>query len=1137
MTSTFQSALSFERRYSTPGDPYAGINFVPRSSVSRDKDGSILFEQHNILVPDFWSQTAVDTIATKYLRRAGVPSDVVFIDEPDVPEFIRRAEAATDAAFGGETDTRQTFRRLAGCWTYWGWKYGYFQNNVELARAYFEEMQAMLALQIASANSPQWFNTGLHWAYGITGTPEGHYFVDPTTGECAPSKDAYTHPQVSACFIRSVKDDLVNPGGIMHGVLDEARIFKHGSGSGSNFSDIRGEGEKLSGGGTSSGLMSFLKVYDRGAGAIKSGGTTRRAAKMCILDLDHVEIEAFVGWKAREERKVVDLIVGSITVEKHINAILKATKNASVAAADRTNFKANSQLAEAIREALQARIPQAVVKQTLAYADQGISEIDVEIFDGDWQGEAYNTVSGQNSNNSVSIPNRFFRAVDTDAPWDLIGRTTGKPMKTLQARDLWKQIGMAAWQCADPGVQYNDTMNEWNTCLNDARIKGTNPCSEFVWLDNSACNLASINLVKFYDGTRFDVESFAYVSRLWTLALDISVSMGQMPTQLIAETNAQTRPIGLGYANLGALLMRMAIPYDSPKAMDWTAMITAVMTGSAYKTSAQLASYLGAFPAFERNREHTLRVLRNHRHAAYKGDRAGYEGLTIIPAITGLADYASADGWKIAREIWDDAVATAEDFGARNAQTTLLAPTGTIGIQMQCDTTGIEPDYALVKDKKLAGGGYFKLVNDSVEPALRQLGYTEAQIADIRTYALGTNTLTDEARVLLAQAGANAEIIERIDATCPNAFTFPMAAGMHGVDVATLIAIAGQAKLDEISETICGTRTVEGAPHLEAEHLPVFDCATPCGRKGTRFISADAHLMIMAAAQPFLSGGISKTVNTPESTTIEEILAIYRRSWELGIKCVAIYRENSKLSAVLSGSGDFDVFAELTNAPRSIEQSVDVLLRGMQRKLKKRRSGYTQAADIGGHRVYLRTGDYEDGTLGEIFIDMSKEGAAFRAMMNAFAMAVSAGLQYGVPLEEYVRMFTFTRFEPNGPVSGHDYLKNATSILDYIFRELGITYLGMTELAHIQPDEAPSTVGAASEQGEMAVQPMLNLHPRNGHVGSNGTAVVSTTMSAREVAKASGFTGDPCNSCGSPRMVRNGTCARCLDCSQSSGCS
>jgi ribonucleotide reductase alpha subunit len=1779
--------MKFTRTYSAPGDPYAGVTFEPRTSRIVNPDGSVIFEAKDVMVPTGWSQVAVDVLAQKYCRKAGVPANLQRVPEDGVPEWLWRSEPAGDAEFGAERDSRQVFNRLAGCWTYWGFKNGYFDSEAD-AQVYFDEMCAMLARQIGAPNSPQWFNTGLHWAYGISGPAQGHYFVDAKTGELTRSSDTYSHPQVSACFILSVEDDLVNEGGIFDGVVREARIFKGGSGSGANFSKIRGYGEKLSGGGTSSGLMSFLKVFDRAAGAIKSGGTTRRAAKMVVLNADHPDIEEFVNWKVREERKVADLVIGSKLFEKHMNAIITAAHDTRVPENARLDPHLNPSLRDAVRSAMSVAVPSGAIQTALDYARQGYTSLHVEQYDTNWDSDAYGTVSGQNSNNSVRITNKFFSALDNGEDWPLIARTTGRAVKTISARDLWEQIGLAAWQCADPGLQYDDTIQEWHTCPNDDRINATNPCvtadtlvatsdgfktvaelvgvpftalvdgtrhpstpfgffftgvknvielettdgrklratpnhrifaskdgiedwyelgslrvgdsvrlhahaavavahgrhacentsgtpyvriarltrrdsepvydctipgvhafdangfyvhncSEYVFIDDTACNLASLNLVKFLDDNdTFDQKRFAEASRIWTTTLEISVAMGQMPSKEIAAKNHGYRTLGLGYANLGTLLMRMGLPYDSEEAFGWCAAISALMTGTAYRTSAEMAQQLGPFARFEANAEAMLRVIRNHRRAAYDAAKDDYEGLTVKP-VTHAPSLFTQNVWALARKMWDDALAIGEVAGFRNAQTVVIAPTGcltgnsmvvtdgglmrlnrlgnvdgdkwqdvnfrvltdegerqatkffvngieptrriqtrggyviqgtpthrikvvnaqtgdlewkrmadvtpndvvalsmgafvgephnvrlapmseeywtgdyttrvprlmtpdlaefigyfmgdgsfhskglrfcisaqdddvverlrelsrrlfnleatvsnktgytevavnsvplvhwweacgfkklppsaehtgkgympripdavlatndaatygafvrglfeaggtvaggvpswtttcrefaeevkslllllgiptttkiglsgwgqsatycthllnvsytyryaecagfmgarkrssmlrnddwqgrkhdnvyigeetfrelvasgtvsksalynsnkrtpgalsrnlatqvfdatgderlnsalsfyydtivanedggeqltydlsvpsnvtyvangfishnTIGLVMDCDTTGIEPDFALVKFKKLAGGGYFKIVNQSVEHALRHLGYSEQQIHEIEAFAKGTGTLDGAPhinRATLRAKGFDDEALARIEAALPSAFELQFAFNKYTLteefckeklgftdeqlnDWSFSVLRDGlgftQQQIEEASDVICGRMTLEGAPHLKDEHLPVFDCATPCGKHGSRYIRPLAHVDMMAAAQPFVSGAISKTINFPQTATIADVKEAYRYSWERMIKAVALYRDGSKLSQPLAATYDFggnEVTEELPlqasfQTPLQVAERIVYRYIAKRRRLPERRSGYTQKAIVGGHKVYLRTGEYEGGQLGEIFIDMHKEGAAFRSLMNNFAIAVSLGLQHGVPLEEFVEAFTFTRFEPNGPVVGHNHIKMATSILDYIFRELAVSYLGRYELAHVQPSMEMDAMGpaveeeyVAEEQGEVRYVPDAvreKLHPTSTHLHpghepkdetphvvveerrherrdpspvSSSTGVATVPRSEQvTAARAKGYTGNACSECGQLTMVRNGSCEKCDSCGATSGCS
>ncbi|MGA8841295.1 MAG: LAGLIDADG family homing endonuclease [Candidatus Aquilonibacter sp.] len=2178
--------MKFRRLYSAPGDPYAGLEFEPRTSRIVNPDGSVIFEAKDVMVPTGWSQVAVDVLAQKYCRKAGVPTATVRVEEEGVPQWLWRSEAASDASFGSERDSRQVFNRLAGCWAYWGWKYGYFDTEDD-ARVYYDEMSAMLARQVGAPNSPQWFNTGLHWAYGISGPAQGHYFVDPKSGDAVRSTSTFEHAQVSACFILSIEDDLVNKGGIFDGLIREARIFKGGSGSGANFSRIRGEGEKLTGGGTSSGLMSFLKVFDRAAGAIKSGGTTRRAAKMVVLNADHPDIEKFVNWKVTEERKVADLVIGSRILQEQLNAIMAAAHDTRIPESSRLDVAFNSYLRDALRKALTMGVPSGATQQALDYARQGFKSLEIDQYDTAWDSEAYNTVSGQNSNNSVRLTNAFFKALDKNDDWALTSRTNGNTVKTIKAADLWEQIGLAAWQCADPGLQFDDTIQEWHTCSNDERINATNPCvtgdtlvatadgpkriadmvgkaafiigsdgkphfvnrifptgrkavyrlvtkagytldltadhkvltenrgdvpacelrqgdrillsgsgfgsqtldeqialgvgvavgdgcvtngesnsliltmhedeapvlqdvadginalkatmlddgrsrratmvtspnsasgtristgnrrvvdlfsnyavlnegssrkrftdaaycldqastaamlrglftadgtvanygeksqyialdscslellqqvqymllsfgikaklytdrrstsssmcpdgkgglakydvaqmhslrisrtsrvafereigfhsashksaalrrlnesvtcyrdalsdafayldpigevdvfdltehdtshfvanglqvhncSEYVFIDDTACfapetristpdgprrvkdlfdaqqaggaivitsaiagehdhrretsyrrahvtrvgdrrvfrmtlangleiratadhrfltedgewkrideldarydriqthgdgvsnvdfsgrkpyeiassaqfgsanvavlepltgsasaiktivpdgvetvyditepvthsviaegmiahncNLASLNLVKFEDDRGgFDANRFAEAARVWTTTLEISVTMGQMPSKTIAEKNHKYRTLGLGYANLGTLLMRMGLPYDSDEGYGWCAAINALMTGAAYRTSAEMAQQLGAFERFEANREPMLRVIRNHRRAAYDAPKTEYEDLSVTP-VTYVPSLFTQETWALARKMWDDALAIGEVSGFRNAQTVVIAPTGTIGLVMDCDTTGIEPDFALVKFKKLAGGGYFKIVNQSVDAALHRLGYSDEQIAAIETYAKGTGTLLEAPhinRATLKAKGFDDDAVARAEASLIGAFELPFVFNKFvlgeefckdklGLTDEQLndwsfsllrdgLGFTTQ-QIEEASAHICGRMTLEGAPYLKDEHLPVFDCATPCGKYGTRYIRPTAHIEMMAAAQPFVSGAISKcvvgetllttesglvrieslhqgerddsfrsheirvaslngsqntdafyyggkrqvrevrlrsghrvtgtpnhrvltcgdqglawrylsdiqpgeyvatqygdnmwsqeaarfddflpspaygyqksialpetmtsdlafflgayaseghtsrsnytititnsvesvllrvqdaarsafgiegkvhhpadkcsnivftsktlvefleylgsgsrasakripdavlrsqrehvlafltglfldayvttegmskwaicldsagllddlqavltnlgvvhtrieklnreygktygevyatgrqaqkllamvqfpepaklarawavltdsfaqsaadvvpgvnsralyemlprgksgrggagtggvrsrytylldprtknvswetlqrlseeielpewldeivnrnlhfspveqvadagerlvydisvpvthafvgngivnhnTINLPQTATISEVKDAYRYSWERMIKAVALYRDGSKLSQPLAASfdlgGDASIGEEVAPAqpfqqPLQVAEKIVYRYIAKRRSMPQRRSGYTQKAVIGGHKVYLRTGEYDNGQLGEIFIDMHKEGAAFRSLMNNFAIAVSLGLQHGVPLEEYVEAFTFTRFEPNGPVVGHQNIKMATSLLDYIFRELAVSYLGRYDLAHVQPSmemDAMDVGGSgeeyiAEEAGETRVRPAgvaEQFHPVSTHLrpgkdeggeGGGGmhapamhdtpkplphaataTAVMSK-VEAVNASKAKGYTGNACGECGQLTMVRNGACEKCDNCGATSGCS
>ena len=1576
--------MQISRRFTQVGqDAFAGIPFTPRTSKIVNPNGSVVFEAADVMVPDGWSQVAVDILAQKYFRRAGVPTQTVAVHESGVPAWAQRHVAAShDTPLAGERDSRQVFRRLAGCWTYWGIKGGYFSTEGD-AQAFYDETCHMLARQMAAPNSPQWFNTGLHWAYGIEGPPQGHTFVNPATGQIERSTSAYERPAPHACFIQGVSDDLVNEGGIMDLWVREARIFKYGSGTGSNFSQLRGDGEPLSGGGKSSGLMSFLKIGDRAAGAIKSGGTTRRAAKMVVLDLDHPDIEDFVQWKTVEEQKVAALVSGSRLLNRHLNAVLKAitTHPDKAAAYDPTR---NDSLRKAVLGARAALLPENYIARVLQLAKQGFTSIEVEEYDTDWNSKAYYTVSGQNSNNSVRITNGFMQAVESDGPWHLYWRTelekakaegrAPKAKKTLQARELWDTISYAAWACADPGVQFDTTFNEWHTCPADGRINATNPCvtgdtlvatgrgwqrinelldepfevlgadgrlhavapafrtgrkpvyrlrtaagyeltltgdhkvltanrgdvpacelrrddvlalatpdgwaggdveldarlceflglmvgdgclmgeregamltlspeeeavaarvnedvrsyraefaadgrasrethvtspqatvrvgtsarcvvdelkrfavlnagsggkrftdlafrldrkslaavlrglftadgcvadyadksqyvaldstslvllrqvqvlllgfgikaklypdrrpagnttailpdgkggvkeypvaqvhslrvsrssrvayeqeigfvagspkadrlarlnrtvttyadhftdtvagleyvgvepvydltepttshfaanglvvhncSEYAFLDDTACNLASLNLLMFYDKQAglFKIDDYKHAVRLWTLILEISVHMAQFPSVPVAQKSYDFRTLGLGYANLGALLMVQGIGYDSPAGRAQCGALTAIMHHGAYATSAEVAAEVGPFARYEANRDPMLRVIRNHRRAAYAAPKAEYEGLSVLPVPLDAAHTPPAL-LAAARSEADRMLALGEKHGFRNAQVTVVAPTGTIGLVMDCDTTGIEPDFALVKFKKLAGGGYFKIINQSVPPALAKLGYTPWQIDDIVRYSRGAGSLAGCPHVnpaALAAKGFTPDALLKVEAQLPAAFELPFVfnrwtlgddflTGTLRIPAATLdapgfdlLAHLGFSKqqVDEANTYVCGTMTVEGAPHLKHEHLSVFDCANKCGKLGKRFLSAESHIRMMSVAQPFISGAISKTINMPNDATVEDIKSAYWLSWQLGTKANAIYRDGSKLSQPLNSVADSPEAAALASvtadepapspatapqpvavqaAERIVERVVTKYI-ARRRRLPDRRAGYTQKARIGNHKIYLRTGEYEDGSLGEIFIDMHKEGAAFRSMTHCFAIAVSLGLQHGVPLEEFLDAFLFTRFEPNGVVQGNPYIKMSTSIIDYIFRELAVTYLQRSDLAHVIPDDLRSDAlhdeagvdgdDGAEEAGfgEDEPAPARGFQsPRSKHVKPHLDPVaavpgVADRMSGglltkdakvRE-ARQKGYEGDPCPECGAMTLVRSGACAKCDSCGATSGCS
>jgi ribonucleoside-diphosphate reductase alpha chain len=1113
-----KKGLQFSRQFTNEGvSPYDMFEYDYRTSVIKNPTGEVVFQMDNVEVPKQWSQIATDILAQKYFRKAGVPKE--------------------DGTTGRETTVKQVAHRMAHCWRVWGERYNYFATPKD-AEIFYDELVYSILNQACVPNSPQWFNTGLHEVYGITGKPQGHYYVDAIDGVLKKSSNAYERPQPHACFILSVDDDLVNEGGIMDLWVREARIFKYGSGVGTNFSSIRGEGEKLSGGGTSSGLMSFLKIGDRAAGAIKSGGTTRRAAKMVCLDLDHPEIEEFVSWKTKEEDKVAALIAAG-------------------------------------------------------YAS-------------DYEGEAYKTVSGQNSNNSVRIPNSFFKTLDEGGEWELKGRSDGRTMRKVNAQDLWNKINHAAWRCADPGTQYDTTINEWHTCPEGGPIRASNPCSEYMFLDNTACNLASVNLRQFFDESNntFNVEGFEHTCRLWTTVLEISVLMAQFPSKEVAQLSYDYRTLGLGYANLGSMLMVLGIAYDSEEARGIAGAITAIMTGVAYKTSAELASFLGAFDKYEENKTHMLRVMRNHRAAAYDAQDA-FEGIEIKPQ--GIqAKYCPDYLLKAATKAWDDAVQMGEKYGYRNAQTTVIAPTGTIGLVMDCDTTGVEPDFALVKFKKLSGGGYFKIINQSVPAALRNLKYTEEQIEEIVNYAKGHATLNGAPFIntaSLLQKGFTQAELDKVETTLGSAFEIGFVFNVYAFGEETMQRLGfkpeqyndfgfnmlealgfSDEEIEAANTFVCGTMTVEGAPYLKDEHLSVFDCANKCGQIGQRYIHAHGHIRMMGAAQPFLSGAISKTINLPNEATVEEIADAYRMSWELGLKACALYRDGSKLSQPLSNKSDKkkkldDVISEdkaaelaanissmvdmskltidelLDEMNKRVQSSADTSLKRQlamiveRRALPAKRRGFTQKAKINGQALFLRTGEYNDGTLGEIFIDMAKEGATMRSMLNCFAIAISIGLQYGVPLEEYVEKFVFTRFEPAGMVE-HPNIKSTTSIIDFMFRSLAYEYLGRNDLVHVldKPEvqnlgnepwdiETPTIGDRKQELSDVRIVGSVAPTPAKAEHRMASVKASHNPMDAVNAAAKSMQSDAPaCNTCGHI-TVRSGTCYKCLNCGNSMGCS
>jgi len=1167
--------VKFNRIFTKKGKgAFSGMTFEKRTSEVRNIDGSSNSSME-VVVPNTWSQVATDIIAQKYFRKTGVPQT------NEKGELI--LDENGNKILGSETDSRQVFSRLAGCWRTWGENHKYFDKK-EDADAFEDEIAYMLANQMVAPNSPQWFNTGLHSAYGIKGSAQGHQYVDPESGKLKLSTSAYERPQPHACFIQSVSDDLVTDGGIMDLWNREARLFKFGSGTGTNYSNIRSEGEKLSGGGSSSGLMSFLKIGDRAAGAIKSGGTTRRAAKMVCIDLDHPDVVDFIQWKVKEERKVASLVTGSKVCKGHLVKIFAALNETEIKGDDKFSAKTNKDLKFAIKAANKDHVPMNYISRCIDLAKQGFTDIEFEVYDTDWNSEAYATVSGQNSNNSIRIPNKFFQALEQDDEWELISRTTGETVKTIKAQELWDIVSEAAWQCADPGVQFDDTINEWHTCPEDGRINASNPCSEYMFLDNTACNLASLNLIKFMDTVTgmFDVDKYIHACEMWTTVLEISVLMAQFPSKEIAQRSYDYRTLGLGFANIGALLMIMGHAYDSEEGRNIAASLTAIMGGTAYKTSALLAKEHGPFARYEANKEHMQKVMRNHRRAAYAEKADTYEGLTITPQPLNkkhVDDYLV----KASQKAWDEAVNLGEQYGFRNAQTTVIAPTGTIGLVMDCDTTGIEPDFALVKFKKLAGGGYFKIINQSVPLALKNLKYSKVKIEEIIKHAIGTGTLVECPtinHIKLRSLGFTGEKISAVEAGLASAFDITFAFNSYTLgddflkDTLKLseetIASPTLNILKEIGFTdediriandyVCGTMSIEGAPHLKDKHLDVFDCANKCGRYGTRVISAEGHIRMMAACQPYLSGAISKTINMPNEASIADISAAYKLSWSLMTKANAIYRDGSKLSQPLNASAfddlgfmddnSFDEMAQTEKISAVAEKMVEKVIYkevSRRRSLPNRRLGYTQKASVGGHKVYLRTGEYGDETLGEIFIDMHKEGAAYRSLMNCFSISISLGLQYGVPLEEFVDAFTFTKFEPNGMVAGHDNLKMATSVIDYVFRDLACKYLGRHDLVHVKPADLESDKISGEAKDEEPLLAMIEGTKEVAHAdGRVSTEKVFSKQANSEMvvhaqkmqeARLKGYEGEACPSCQSFTLLRNGSCMKCDSCGSTTGCS
>jgi ribonucleoside-diphosphate reductase alpha chain len=1196
-----QKGLSIERVFTNVSqNKLDDIVYERRTSKITDASGRSVFEKNDVEVPVTWSQVATDVLAQKYFRKKGVP--VAFVEK----EFFTADDSFENVVTNkeniqstGENSIKQVAHRLAGTWAWWGHKYGYFKTKAD-AEAFYDEVKYTLISQIAAPNSPQWFNTGLNWAYGITGPSQGHWYVDPDTKKLTASEDAYSHPQPHACFIQEVNDDLVNEGGIFDLVTKEARIFKYGSGTGTNFSSLREEGAPLSGGGTSSGVLSFLSIFDRAAASVKSGGTTRRAAKMVILNIDHPDIEKFIHWKVKEEQKVVALVTGSKIAAKHLKSIMQSAEAKGI------DPQKNSELKKLIKAAKEIEVPLNYIKRVLMLVENGVpsSQFDFASFDTDFRSEAYTTVDGQNSNNTVRVTNEFMESVVSNKDWNLVSRVGDKIVKTLKAKDLWDQIGNAAWQSADPGLQFDTTINEWHTSPQDGRINGSNPCSEYMFLDETACNLASINLDKLYNSEtqRFDVETYRHVIKLWTIILEVSVLMAQLPSAKMAERTYKYRTLGLGYANLGTILMKSGLPYDSDEARGIAGALTAVLTGESYATSAEMSEALGSFERFDANRDDMLRVIRNHRRAAYNVPINEYEGLSIPPI--GIDSNVTPEYLVTAAKVsWDRALELGEKYGYRNAQTTVIAPTGTIGLVMDCDTTGFEPDFALVKFKKLVGGGYFKIVNQSLEHALSMLGYDSLQIQDIITYVIGSASLDTSPHInrqTLVQKGFTDEKVDLINSQLKSAFSMVFSFNRYvlGDDFIKGLFPNKEINLDdpsfnllkelgfsddqinEANEYICGTMTIEDAPHLKQEHYAVFDCATKCGAKGTRYIAPMGHVKMLAAGQPFISGSISKTVNLPEEATLEDIENTYMRSWEMGLKCIALYRDGSKLSQPLSSSSSSDdVYAKLFTfeddtvvtpqlASQSLQNEQVQKVMMLRRKLPNERLSITHKFEVGGHEGYITVGLFEDGKPGEIFLTMNKEGSTLSGIMDAWAISLSLNLQYGVPLQVLINKYAHVRFEPSG-LTNNKSIPMAKSIVDYLARWLAVKFLDTASAKKYHTEEL---VERSHRNGDLKASDIVKIYGMKHHnqeVYAQSTApkaietalpVKVITTDTQKVDKKEQVTQESvsfeqmqkdqikqamaqnnedaplCHQCGAV-MVRNGSCYKCIECGTTSGCS
>ncbi len=1046
-------------------DPFAGVTFrkVDVEICSADPAARVCLT--DIEVPAQWSYTAAETFVRYYIRRAGVPAVLTRVKERDVPEWLWRAVPDTAAMQAlpeaqrttHETSAKQVFLRLAGAWTYWGVKAGYFDHDTD-AQAFHDEVAAMLARQVMAPNSPQWLNNGLFWAYGMAGPAQGHFFGDIETGKLKPSNNAYERPQLHACFLHGVRDELVNEGGIMHLYEREARVFKYGSGAGANLSSIRGAGEGLSGGAATPGLMRFLGIGDKAAGAIHAGGLPRQAGKMVVVDIDHPDVLGFIRWKGEEQYKAAALITGARVMRQHLSGVMAAITQGS--GEGRFNPQQNAALKAAITRAKRAMIPGSAIERVMAYARQGYRELHIPIYTAEAGSEVFFTVSAHQTKQAVRVTHRFMQAAEDKEKFALRRRTDGSVARHVPAAELFDDIAHAVWATGGPTIHFADTITRAHSCPETDRIRASTPASEYLFLDDTAAPLAVVNLLACADGRGFlDLDLFAHVVKCATLMLDISISMAQYPSRAMARLTLDTRPIGLGMANFAALLMRMGYAYDSDEARATAAAIAGLLTGEAALVSAELAKELGEFAEFKKNRSHYLKLLAAKRDLVLHGDRQDAPALTSLEA---LPQPELADALK---RVWELAYIKAGAYGLRHAQLSCVPPTSTIARVMDCETLGLTPVASLVRFQPQPQGGVRKHLSSHVRYGLGSLGYSPAQMDEMARYVCGHRSLQHASAVshtALAAHGFGAAELKAIEETladaadihaafdpfvlgerfCREVLKLP-AGALHDANFSVLQHLGfSEEEIAEADAYACGMRTLEGAPHLRAEDAAVFAAG----------VSAEAQINLLAAAQQFLTGGIAHTVMLPHATGMETCQELIRQAWRAGLKSLTLMREGAALydevaldTEVTEDADDALVFREARasisgSVSQVAAQLVQQFMQG-RRELPLRRNGFTQKAAIGGHTVYLRTGDYEDGQLGEIFLDLPQEPEAYRALASQFARAISIALQYGVPLPAFVEAFTRQQFAPCGPVEGSDVMQEASSLLDYVFRELGAAYL------------------------------------------------------------------------------------------------